>query len=668
MLIQWNYGGTCIDSFGLKTPAILWVEWIVAVPLLFYIAFAIDDKERLAKEETAVILGFFLLFFMAFCVQIKKPYWVDIFLEFASYLLYGVLNYVLIKLYRERHRRRAPVIDTGIGYERLFTTSPVRQNLSIVLCVLNQSFLISHILALSRAINNDVLFTLFAISNTSVKVIFATIAMNAYLDVHHKRVNILTAEHRSSISKRLFFKNVTAATLVPLRTLLMGIKRISQSGCLRQADLQSLSRMSAASGFLEMSINDMMASYSQEDPSLPLTMQPILLREFIDSVVASFECAFFNKHIHVAVNLDTGLPVWVCGDCPKLSFVFANLISNAIKASADNSTITIDVSPVVLHGKAPEVVDGKLRRCIKLSVTDQGEGMPVAVMQQIFQSDDESESVAGALALTGGGGRVGYVRPNDGAVGLFVCKAITKAHGGSLTCLSSQNRGCTVSLIIFLEVLDGSRAEVGGRRRNSIGNCNPGAKATDPAWAGESKLGVSRPGVIGTNPTSASALHAPPPMMNEAMQSTDSFYRILIVDTSLSHSKMLGILLKRKHCNCEMVKDAPQAVLKIEADVSNYDVVIVDNVTSTNVSATRFVRIIRSMGYENLVMGMMSVADDMEYSGLLRAGADIVMMKPLSMPLINLFVQHLHEEGSQSRTGMKLQVQGSRLEWFSNRT
>ncbi len=124
--------------------------------------------------------------------------------------------------------------------------------------------------------------------------------------------------------------------------------------------------------------------------------------------------ALANEH-HLFIDLqpsDIVAPV----DSHRIVRVLVNLISNAIKFSPANGSI------VVL---AERTTDG-----VKISVTDQGRGIPAHMLSSIFEPFQQVQT--SDAKQKGGSG-----------LGLAICKAIVELHGGTIGVQSEENKGST---------------------------------------------------------------------------------------------------------------------------------------------------------------------------------------------------------------------------------
>ena len=126
-----------------------------------------------------------------------------------------------------------------------------------------------------------------------------------------------------------------------------------------------------------------------------------------------FRSACQDCGVSIVVKLPDDLPeVWA--DPTRVSHVFANLFSNALKYTDPGGAIT-------LSAEADE-------ESVRFSVSDTGKGIPERYLQTIFEQffripGQESDSGAG--------------------LGLAIAKEIVEAHGGTITAESRETEGST---------------------------------------------------------------------------------------------------------------------------------------------------------------------------------------------------------------------------------
>lgn len=115
---------------------------------------------------------------------------------------------------------------------------------------------------------------------------------------------------------------------------------------------------------------------------------------------------------HIMLNFDEKI----------LELTLSNLLNNAIKYSGENTDITIDVTPVEDR--------------LKISVTDQGMGIPLSEQKHIFNRYFRAEN---ALLTQGTG------------IGLNIVKNHLENLGGTITFMSQEGVGTTFAINIPLD-------------------------------------------------------------------------------------------------------------------------------------------------------------------------------------------------------------------------
>jgi NtrC-family two-component system sensor histidine kinase KinB len=111
----------------------------------------------------------------------------------------------------------------------------------------------------------------------------------------------------------------------------------------------------------------------------------------------------------------------VRGDPARLGSVFANVLTNALKYSPIGGVVTVRLSS---GQNAQDPRPGTLQ----ITVTDQGPGVPVEYRERIFEKFFRVEHHLGhrAEGVRGTG------------IGLYLCREILQAHGGTITCEAGE--------------------------------------------------------------------------------------------------------------------------------------------------------------------------------------------------------------------------------------
>jgi PAS domain S-box-containing protein len=152
------------------------------------------------------------------------------------------------------------------------------------------------------------------------------------------------------------------------------------------------------------------------------------LNELAGEVLGLAHSDLLNRHVHITTRLDADLPK-VRGDNIQLQQVLLNLIVNACEAMTANEPH--DRSLVIESA----VID---HETVGISVLDNGSGIPVDVVDQLFEPFVTTKRQGLGLGLT-------------------ICRSIAVAHGGHLWAGNNADRGSAFRLVL---PRDGSPASI----------------------------------------------------------------------------------------------------------------------------------------------------------------------------------------------------------------
>jgi heavy metal sensor kinase len=159
-------------------------------------------------------------------------------------------------------------------------------------------------------------------------------------------------------------------------------------------------------------INTMLDITEVESGTGKLRMEGIDLSMLVREACELFRPVAEDKEITLLSNISPGCSVR--GDTQRLQRLAANLLDNALKYTPSRGTVTVTV--------------GTTEDGIVLTVSDTGTGISQNDLPHIFKRFyrcDQSRSQTGS------------------GLGLSLAQAIAKAHGGSITVMSSPGKGST---------------------------------------------------------------------------------------------------------------------------------------------------------------------------------------------------------------------------------
>jgi PAS domain S-box-containing protein len=219
--------------------------------------------------------------------------------------------------------------------------------------------------------------------------------------------------------KNEFVSTVSHELRTPLTSISASLALLSDgvAGELEPDVKQLVDIANASSGRLVRLIGDVLDIQKMEAGGMHLERQPQPLAPIAEDAVAAMRSFAGQSGVTLAcATVPEAAGVRAAVDRDRLTQVLTNLLSNAIKFSERGDTVTAGIAE---HG-------GRVR----LSVADQGPGIPPAFHARVFQRFAQAD---GADSRRKGGT----------GLGLSICKAIVEEHGGTIGFDSVEGEGAT---------------------------------------------------------------------------------------------------------------------------------------------------------------------------------------------------------------------------------
>jgi signal transduction histidine kinase/CheY-like chemotaxis protein len=288
----------------------------------------------------------------------------------------------------------------------------------------------------------------------------------------------------------------------------------------------------------------------------------------------------------------------VIGDTVRLTQVFRNLISNAVKFTKEGGEISVRASWIPLKASAIEEKSQFTLKCgsqvmasscgyIKVKVKDSGAGMSKEQLSQLFQHGVQFN--------------VNELQAGQGSgLGLYIAKGILEGHQGRLYANSEGlGLGSTFTLEIPMYVIEGDNEDT-----------------------------------LDGEGTEASFLFSEP-----------SSFRILVVDDSLSNRKLLCRILTNKGHDVEEADDGSEAVAKVKQSLSEnrcYDTILLDYEMPIMNGPDAAIQI-RALGCDSFIVGVTGNMLPEDVAHFRSCGANALLGKPFKMKsLEDLWYEHNH--------------------------
>ena len=597
----------------------IWGAFLADGPLLIFITVTMSDKRDLSRMDMFFIVTFFFCLLFGSLIVPQQPYWLAVLWLILSCIFFLPTCYLPYYLDQNVNGSTSPFnasmisnlssVDSCSDLEMqqqnsmktvLFSQQHKQtKHLALFLVISFVLFPVNYFIAFLGGYGPEMTVAVYQVLSIATKGMFAASCMDVHLDAMKGVEKALAEEKRANEARRGFMKYIFHEVRSPLNSLTMGIDVLSNSDGLSAADRDTVDMMKGASGFMSDTLNGVLNMQKIEEGKFELDLSPFVLKDSIIKVFYTFRGAANGKNISLVNKMSPIMPIKLIGDRHQIQHVLGNYLSNAIKFSKENSTITVEaVSGQLQNGKVP----------VTLSVTDSGVGISGENQKMLFSNFFQV--------------RPGQLQQGQGSgLGLSLCKKIVELHGGTVNVESVEGEGSTFSFTIpFREV----NHEQSDNKESTDSKCN---------------LTQSSRSMSVGNVSTMSFYNTP---------ITEQSVIALVVDDVISNRKMLAMLLTKRGVVSMLANDGKSALDMVLHNPDAYKLILMDNLmpVMNGVDATRE---LRRLGYPYLIIGVTGNVMDDDIAEYANAGADMVLSKPLNIPILEKLLAHIHSEGALSQ-------------------
>lgn len=227
----------------------------------------------------------------------------------------------------------------------------------------------------------------------------------------------------NSLYRQLRWREELAETLVhdlrtPLQGLMQTIEYLRQIPDLDQETASDMLSLASASAQQLMHLTQLLLDTNRlEAGQLTLNWLPLSPHRILDDALRSLESLFEHANLHLSRSIEPELSV-IWGDQALLTRLVQNLVGNAVKFTPSDGQISVQMFNSPNAGQ------------IELRVRDTGIGIDPQLLPHIFDRYYQ----------------VGRERSHGSGIGLYFCRLVTEAHGGSIRADSKPGHGTTITV------------------------------------------------------------------------------------------------------------------------------------------------------------------------------------------------------------------------------
>ena len=245
----------------------------------------------------------------------------------------------------------------------------------------------------------------------------------------------LDAANAASKAKSDFLSNMSHDIRTPLNAII-GMTTIAQAHLDEQERVEDcLEKISLSSRHLLGLINDILDMSRIESGKMTLTPENFTMAEFIHALMAVFRPQADRKRQKVVLDFSGIRHEQVRGDQLRIQQVLINILSNAVKFTPEDGTITMRVREKEQLSKA-----GHNYAYYEFMVEDNGMGMSPEFLRRIFQPFERGDRVN---------------RIEGTGLGMTITHNLVEMMNGEITVESEEGKGSRFTVTLPLEQITG---------------------------------------------------------------------------------------------------------------------------------------------------------------------------------------------------------------------
>lgn len=234
----------------------------------------------------------------------------------------------------------------------------------------------------------------------------------------------------ANLAKSEFLANISHELRTPMHHILnyskFGLNKFETAG--KEKLLHYFQQIRTTGERLLVLLNDLLDLSKLESGKTDIKKQNTDLSLIVNEVLKTFDSSTSEKQLEIEVIKAPDVNTLLACDSKKITQVLENIISNAIKYSPEEDSIVVKFSNDLIFQDSQE------QTALKVSVIDNGVGIPEDEKQLVFEKFIQSSKTKSGAGGTG--------------LGLSISKQIIELHHGSIWAEANPTGGTIVSFKI----------------------------------------------------------------------------------------------------------------------------------------------------------------------------------------------------------------------------
>lgn len=277
--------------------------------------------------------------------------------------------------------------------------------------------------------------TAYYADSTIIPILNIDNEIEEYIGVRYDVTELVEAKEKAILAEKAkdsFLANMSHELRTPLNSII-GFANLADKKSDSEEVHNYLQTSLESSNMLLELINNILDISKIESGKFSITKEPFAIRENLLKVLKPFELECNKKDISYKYDINIDNDLELNGDWQRISQIIMNLISNAVKFTEENGSITIVVN-----------YEHTVFTC---SVIDNGIGLSEKAQKRIFNAFEQADN--STTKEYGGTG-----------LGLSISLQLAQMMEGSLSLKSDEEEGSTFTLSIPLESVSGNKRQI----------------------------------------------------------------------------------------------------------------------------------------------------------------------------------------------------------------